>query len=465
MAGTAVRISFLADAGPARKGLEDLASSASSASSKAENSLKGVDRALDGIDTSKARKSMEDLGESTDQTATKTGIMASALGAFADGLDHFIPGAGAYVTALQGAAVGVDVFSNVSDVATLALQSKYVAMVKDKAATIASGVATVATTTATKAAAAGQWLLNAALSANPIGLVVLAIAALVTGLIIAYKNSETFRNIVNGAFGAVKTGITALVGFFKNLGPNIAKAVGALGSLLTSRGRDVINGLAKGYNAAIGAVASFFRGIGSKVAGWVGGAASWLVRKGADIISGLAKGYVGAMVGVSSFFLGLGAKVVGWVGGMGSKLYNAGADLIRGFLNGISSMVGALVEKAKNVAGSAIDAVKNKLGIHSPSRVFAAIGRFLGLGLINGIDKTARAASNAAGRLAGAVTGGFGEVNLSAGMALSSVAGSGAGQPVVINVYALTDGPDVGKRVVSAIKDYETFNGTSWRTR
>jgi len=44
---------------------------------------------------------------------------------------------------------------------------------------------------------------NAVLLANPIGLVIAALAALVAGLVIAYKNSETFRSIVDGAFKAV----------------------------------------------------------------------------------------------------------------------------------------------------------------------------------------------------------------------------------------------------------------------
>ena len=48
-----------------------------------------------------------------------------------------------------------------------------------------------------------QWALNAAMSANPIALVVLAIAALVIGMVIAYKKSETFRSIIDGAFRAV----------------------------------------------------------------------------------------------------------------------------------------------------------------------------------------------------------------------------------------------------------------------
>lgn len=56
----------------------------------------------------------------------------------------------------------------------------------------------------TAAASAVQVVFNAVLAANPIGLVVLAVAGLVAGLVIAYKKSETFRAIVDGAFRAVR---------------------------------------------------------------------------------------------------------------------------------------------------------------------------------------------------------------------------------------------------------------------
>lgn len=62
---------------------------------------------------------------------------------------------------------------------------------------------TLAVSAATKVWAGVQWLLNAALTANPIGIIVVAIAALVAGIIIAYKRSEKFRAIVDKALRAV----------------------------------------------------------------------------------------------------------------------------------------------------------------------------------------------------------------------------------------------------------------------
>lgn len=59
---------------------------------------------------------------------------------------------------------------------------------------------------ATKLWAAAQWIFNAAMAANPITLVVVAIVALVAAFVLAYKNSETFRAIVDKVWAAIKTG-------------------------------------------------------------------------------------------------------------------------------------------------------------------------------------------------------------------------------------------------------------------
>jgi hypothetical protein len=70
--------------------------------------------------------------------------------------------------------------------------------------------AQVAIKVATAAWTAAQWLLNAALDANPIGAVILAVAALGAAIVVAYKKSETFREIVNAAFHAVEVAVGAL---------------------------------------------------------------------------------------------------------------------------------------------------------------------------------------------------------------------------------------------------------------
>jgi phage-related protein len=62
---------------------------------------------------------------------------------------------------------------------------------------------TAAWSAVTKVATAVQAAFNFVMDANPIMLVVIGIAALAAGLIFAYKKSDTFRHIVQGAFHAV----------------------------------------------------------------------------------------------------------------------------------------------------------------------------------------------------------------------------------------------------------------------
>lgn len=64
-----------------------------------------------------------------------------------------------------------------------------------------------------------------------------------------------------------------------------------------------------------------------------------------------------------------------------------GRNIINGVINGVSSAAGALYNKLRGVASSALSSFKSTLGIHSPSRVFATAAGFIVAGIVQGIDK------------------------------------------------------------------------------
>ena len=124
------------------------------------------------------------------------------------------------------------------------------------AATIAHTTYTAAMTAAHKAAATGatglklaQAALNAVINANPVGLLVSALAALAAGLVTAYHTSETFRNAVDSAFDWIKdkaqTAIGAVVDWINELVAKIKGAAAALSNL-----KNGFEAAKQAYNAA-----------------------------------------------------------------------------------------------------------------------------------------------------------------------------------------------------------------------
>ena len=129
--------------------------------------------------------------------------------------------------------------------------------------------AQVAVQVATKVWTGVQWLLNAALAANPIGAVVLAIVALVAIFVLAYNKSETFRRIVDGVFRAVQKIVGQVVGFitdlFANLGDFLAEPFEALVGIV----RSVFGTIRSIVEGAVGFISDLLGGIGDVVGGIV----------------------------------------------------------------------------------------------------------------------------------------------------------------------------------------------------
>jgi hypothetical protein len=95
---------------------------------------------------------------------------------------------------------------------------------------------------------------NAVLAANPITLVVIAIAALVAGLIIAYNKFEGFRNLVDTVFNAIRTAVSVTVGFVRqNWDVILAILTGPIGAviLIWRRFGDDIKEIFRGVATAI----------------------------------------------------------------------------------------------------------------------------------------------------------------------------------------------------------------------
>lgn len=149
-----------------------------------------VDRASDDV----VRRS-RDIAGSVDNVGSSAAQAAGGLGDLGGALST-VPGPlGDLGAGMESAAPVIMGVTGAADLCSLAMNSNALASTRAKLATIGKTIAEKAGALATKAMAAGQWALNAAMSANPIGLIVLAVVALVAGFVLLYKRSETVRAI------------------------------------------------------------------------------------------------------------------------------------------------------------------------------------------------------------------------------------------------------------------------------
>ena len=169
----------------------------------AKKSIDGISSAMRGV--SSAASTVQSGFSTARDAATSTGRAFSQLKAGLSGAQP--PNATAWTAAgnsMRNAGSACKSF------ATNALQASRAAVVsaasatRQALATAASRVAMVASAAASRTMAAAQWVLNAAMNANPISLIVIALVALGAAFVVAWNKSETFRNIVTGAWDAIK---------------------------------------------------------------------------------------------------------------------------------------------------------------------------------------------------------------------------------------------------------------------
>lgn len=262
---------------------------------------------------------------------------------------------------------------------------------------------------------------------SPAVLIVGAIAAVVAGVVDAYKNFEGFRNVVNAvasfladkvipAFiatgGAVVKYLGDAVAWVQRMWPQISEAIGhvmrvvgeivgrylaVVSFLWRHAGDDIFNLVKRVFHAIYGVINGVLdavRGLIQTVLAVINGdwSKAWngLLAVQQGIWDAIYAGIAGALGAVRSLFAGLGGIILGAISNVGGMLFGAGRSMIDGLINGIGSMGGALARFVTDfIKRNTVDKVKGALGISSPSRVFAEIGSNIVAGLNQGTSAAA----------------------------------------------------------------------------
>jgi len=141
------------------------------------------------------------------QLVNTLGDMKEQIGGLVNGALPFVTMAAQASQALAAVSTlitGIKTLTTTLYASTKAFIASTAATIKNKVATLAVAAAQKVVTIATNAWKAAQVVLNMILTANPIGLIITAIGLLVTAVITAYNNCESFRKIVDSVWEAIK---------------------------------------------------------------------------------------------------------------------------------------------------------------------------------------------------------------------------------------------------------------------
>lgn len=209
---TILEVELVSDAAKVVDSFDDAGNAASKMGDKIDAASRTADDASSRVDRA---------ADASDNLASKSSQATGGLGALASGMA--LVGADKYAAGLESAAMATDFFSGVGDISNLVLQSSIALKIKDAVATVRKTVAEKASAAATKAMTVAQWALNAALNANPLALIAIAIAGVIALLVILYKRNEGVRKVIDklrdvalAAFRKIADGVSKVVDWFKD---------------------------------------------------------------------------------------------------------------------------------------------------------------------------------------------------------------------------------------------------------
>lgn len=294
---------ILRDVEAATNGMGDAEKAAALSSTFTADSIKGLNLMLNaGID--EAAKFEEELRKSDGAASDMAKTMNDNLNGDLTNLGSKLEGVqiAMYEKFEPALRDGVDVLDKLLDAVNFVIDhsTEFIAAMAAMAAGVAAyvGYTTAlkvmeegwkALTIVTKAQTAAQWLLNAAMSANPIGIIIAAIVALVTAFVILWNKSEGFRNFWIGLWEKVTevagAAWEAISGFFSEAWDKVQEIWGSVSEWFSEKWEavtEVFSAVGDTIKKIFGAIVDYFY---QKFEPWI-----TFYTEAWKIISELAKG-------------------------------------------------------------------------------------------------------------------------------------------------------------------------------
>lgn len=178
--------------------------------------------------------------------------------------------------------------------------------------------------------------------------------------------------------------VDSVVSWFSELPGKIGHALGYAVGTLIRWAKDLYDTVTREVPKVISNAISFFMEVPGKISSAIYGAyqsvsdwANGMIQKASEVIPEVIDSFVGFFESIPE------------------RLKALGKDIVDGLYNGVKDAMHLVADKAGELADGFVKGFKDALGIHSPSKVFYAIGEFIDKGLANGISAAKDLAVNA----------------------------------------------------------------------
>lgn len=238
------------------------------------------------------------------------------------------------------------------------------------------------------------------------------------------------QNMVSNASTAMSNMLTKIVDWVKQTPDKVWTWLVNTANKVVTWGTNMVSNASTAMSNMINKIVEWAKQIPDKVWTWLSNTAQKVVTWGSDLAT---KGAAAAK--------GLFDACVNGIKDLPEKFKSIGSDIVTGIWNGISGGWDWLKNKVKDLAGSLLDAAKEKLGINSPSTEFRdEVGHWLPPGISEGfedatpdaIKQMEEQAAKMVARMQGAVSTNLGGFNFTMGGAAGLRALTSAG--AVVNV-------------------------------
>lgn len=310
---------------------------------------------------------------------------------------------------------------------------------------------------ATMVATGAQWLLNAAMTANPIGILVLAIAALVAGLILLYTRSETARRIMDAAWAAIKTGaqvafdyitktiIPGAIAAWQRFGPEVAgfltDAAGRIRTVVMTIAtivKTVVDGIRQNWDTIwklLGPIVIATMQVVRTTVQTVLNVIAGVVRLFAALLRGDWSGAWNALKGIVSDVLNglvsvIGSILRGLAGTAGNLAKLVGAAIAAGIKSAVQGLVGLAGDLVGKIRSAASQAAGQALTL------MLSVGQAIADGVLQGIGDIGKAIADKVNGALHAARKLIGKVNIfgSPSKLWADTVGKPIGEGVVVGV-------------------------------